>query len=121
MSDAHPPLIIRTDAKRDQRIPPRQALTHKWHVLHAGTVPDFDWTRWTFMVHCEHGFTTNLPLADFLGDDCLLAWKHDGNDLEPDHGFSLRLIVPLLYAWNSANWVRGIELMAGDRPGFWES
>ena len=72
------------------------------------------------MVHSDHGFTTNLPLDDFLGDDCLFAWKHDGRDLEPDHGYPLRLVVPRLYAWKSAKWVRGIELMEGDRPGFWE-
>jgi DMSO/TMAO reductase YedYZ molybdopterin-dependent catalytic subunit len=73
------------------------------------------------MVHCEHGFTTNLPLDDFLGADCLFAWRCDGRDLEPDHGWPLRLVVPRLYAWKSAKWVRGIELLADDRPGFWES
>jgi DMSO/TMAO reductase YedYZ molybdopterin-dependent catalytic subunit len=72
------------------------------------------------MVHCEYGFTTNLPLEDFLGEDCLFAWKCDGQDLEPDHGYPLRLVVPRLYAWKSAKWVRGIELMADDRAGFWE-
>jgi DMSO/TMAO reductase YedYZ molybdopterin-dependent catalytic subunit len=72
------------------------------------------------LVHCEHGFTTNLPLDDFLGEDCLFAWKHNGQDLEPDHGYPLRLVVPRRYAWKSAKWVRGIELMDKDRPGFWE-
>lgn len=73
------------------------------------------------MVHCENDFTTNLPLQDFLGEDCLFAWMHDGEPLTPDHGYPLRLVVPRLYAWKSAKWVRGIELMAEDRPGFWES
>jgi DMSO/TMAO reductase YedYZ molybdopterin-dependent catalytic subunit len=73
------------------------------------------------LVHAEHGFTTNLPLADFLGDDCLFAWKHNGADLEPDHGYPLRLVVPRLYAWKSAKWVRGIELLEHDQAGFWES
>jgi DMSO/TMAO reductase YedYZ molybdopterin-dependent catalytic subunit len=72
------------------------------------------------MVHCEQGFTTNLPLADFLGEDCLFAWKHNGQDLEPDHGYPLRLVIPRLYAWKSAKWVRGIELLEKDRAGFWE-
>ncbi|MBI1830278.1 MAG: sulfite oxidase-like oxidoreductase [Planctomycetes bacterium] len=72
------------------------------------------------MVHGEHGFTANLPLDDFLGDDCLFAWKHNGHDLDADHGYPLRLVVPRLYAWKSAKWVRGIELLADDRPGFWE-
>ena len=73
------------------------------------------------LVHAEHGFTTNLPLADFLGEDCLFAWKHNGQDLDPDHGYPLRLVVPRLYAWKSAKWVRGIELLQHDRAGFWES
>ena len=60
------------------------------------------------LVHCEHGFSTNLPLDDFLGEDCLFAWKHNGQDLEPDHGYPLRLVVPRLYAWKSAKWVRAI-------------
>ncbi len=73
------------------------------------------------MAHSEEGWTTNLPLEDFLGEDCLFAWKHNGLDLEPDHGYPLRLVVPRLYFWKSAKWVRGIELMAEDRPGFWEA
>jgi DMSO/TMAO reductase YedYZ molybdopterin-dependent catalytic subunit len=73
------------------------------------------------LVHAEYGFTTNLPLDDFLGIDCLFAWKHNGELLAPDHGFPLRLVVPRLYAWKSAKWVRGIEFMAEDRAGFWES
>jgi DMSO/TMAO reductase YedYZ molybdopterin-dependent catalytic subunit len=72
------------------------------------------------MVHCEHGFTTNVPLADFVGDDCLFAWEHNGQPLEPDHGFPLRLVIPRLYAWKSAKWVRGIELLEQDHAGFWE-
>ena len=73
------------------------------------------------LVHCEHGFATNLPLADFLGDDCLFAWRHDGADLTADHGYPLRLVVPRLYAWKSAKWVRAVELLAEVRAGFWES
>lgn len=72
------------------------------------------------LAHAEHGFTTNLPLEDFLGDDCLFAWRHGGEPLEPDHGWPLRLVVPKLYAWKSAKWVRGIEFLAADQPGFWE-
>jgi DMSO/TMAO reductase YedYZ molybdopterin-dependent catalytic subunit len=176
--------IISPDVKRIERIPPRQVLTKKWPVLHAGETPHFDRTSWKFrifgqvaqpwqcsydefialprvrvvadmhcvtrwskldntwegvstrevlskvqllsgatfvMVHCEYGFTTNLPLDDFLGDDCLFAWAHNGQDLEPDHGYPLRLVIPRLYAWKSAKWVRGIELMDRDRPGFWEA
>jgi DMSO/TMAO reductase YedYZ molybdopterin-dependent catalytic subunit len=184
MSDTTYPVIVSPDTKRTNRIPPRQALTRKWPVLHAGSVPRSDLTKWTFhifglveapwqcsyeqftalphvtvqadmhcvtrwskldnvwegvstrevmshvkvfpaakyvMIHCEHGFSTNLPLADFLDEDCLFAWKHDGQNLEPDHGWPLRLVVPKLYAWKSAKWVRGVELMENDRAGFWES
>jgi DMSO/TMAO reductase YedYZ molybdopterin-dependent catalytic subunit len=178
--------IISPDTQRANRIPPRQALTRKWPVLHAGSVPPFDPATWDFtifpvplvdnvkclswkefcelprvkvhadmhcvtrwskldnlwegvatrevlklvnvspkakfvMIHCEYGFSTNLPLDDFCGEDCLFAMKHNGDDLTPDHGYPLRLVVPRLYAWKSAKWVRGIELMEADRPGFWEN
>ncbi|OWK34455.1 sulfite oxidase-like oxidoreductase [Fimbriiglobus ruber] len=73
------------------------------------------------MVHGEHGFTTNLPIDDFFAEDCLFALKHNGADLPADHGYPVRLVVPRLYAWKSAKWVRGIEFMTDDRPGFWES
>ena len=72
------------------------------------------------MVHSENGYSTNLPIADFFGDDCLFALRHNGADLDPDHGYPVRLIIPKLFAWKSAKWVRGIEFMADDRPGFWE-
>jgi DMSO/TMAO reductase YedYZ molybdopterin-dependent catalytic subunit len=72
------------------------------------------------MVHGEHGFSTNLPIADFIGADCLFAMAHNGQALDPDHGFPVRLVIPRLYAWKSAKWVRGLEFMAHDQPGFWE-
>jgi DMSO/TMAO reductase YedYZ molybdopterin-dependent catalytic subunit len=72
------------------------------------------------LVHAEHGFTTNMPLTDFQGDDCLFAWSHNGAPLTPDHGWPLRLVVPRLYAWKSAKWVRGVEFLENDQPGFWE-
>jgi DMSO/TMAO reductase YedYZ molybdopterin-dependent catalytic subunit len=73
------------------------------------------------MVHGDYGFSTNLPIEDFFDDDCLFAFKHNGQELEPEHGYPVRLVVPKLYAWKSAKWVRGIEFMEEDRPGFWES
>ena len=72
------------------------------------------------MVHSEYGFSTNLPINDFFADDALFALKHDGKELDPDHGHPVRLVVPRLYAWKSAKWVRGVEFMADDRPGYWE-
>lgn len=72
------------------------------------------------VLHCHGPYTTNLPLDEFLQDEVIFAWKHDGKDLEPDHGYPLRLIVPFLYAWKSAKWVEGVEFIPRDRPGFWE-
>ncbi len=72
------------------------------------------------IVHCDGGYTTNLPLEELVGEDVMLAWRHDGRDLEPDHGWPLRLVVPKLYGWKSAKWVRAIEFAFEDRRGFWE-
>jgi DMSO/TMAO reductase YedYZ molybdopterin-dependent catalytic subunit len=69
----------------------------------------------------DRGWTTNLPLEHFLAGDCLVAVSHDGEPLAPEHGGPARLVVPQLYAWKSAKWLAGIELLAEDRPGFWES
>lgn len=72
------------------------------------------------MVHCYGGYTTNLPLEDFLSERSLLADRHDGRPLARDHGGPVRLVVPHLYAWKSAKWVNGLELLDGDKRGFWE-
>ena len=72
------------------------------------------------MCHSEAGFTVNVPLAEFTQDDCILAYAWDGKDLTPDHGWPLRGLVPRLYLWKSAKWLRGIELRTTDAPGFWE-
>ncbi len=166
------------------RVPPGQTVTEKWPVLHYGSVPRTDLSKWHFrivglveeprqltweqfsalprtsitrdvhcvttwsrfdntfegvpfrevlklvklkpdashvMVHAEFGFTTNLPLEDLDRDDVLFADTHDGKPLTPEHGWPLRLVVPHLYFWKSAKWVRAIEFMAHDKPGFWES
>ncbi len=169
--------------QEEGRLPPGQALTLKWPVLHYGSVPKFDPATWDFrvwglvekplrftwnefnvlamlhttsdfhcvtrwsrfqnawegvafaeilkltqpkpaakfvMVHAEEGFTANVPLADLNHDNVLLATHHDGQPLTPEHGYPLRLIVPHLYAWKSVKWVRGLEFMERDAPGFWE-
>jgi DMSO/TMAO reductase YedYZ molybdopterin-dependent catalytic subunit len=72
------------------------------------------------LVHAEQGYTANVPLADLDREDVLLATHHDGEPLTPDHGYPLRLIVPHLYSWKSVKWVRGLELLEKDSPGFWE-
>jgi len=70
--------------------------------------------------HSFTGYTTNMPLADLDDDDVLIAFTHDGEQIEPDHGGPVRLIVPKLYAYKSAKWLSGLEFMEKDRPGFWE-
>ena len=70
--------------------------------------------------HAEVGYTTNLPLADLLGDDTLVAWAYDGQPIEAVHGGPVRMVVPARYFWKSAKWLRGIEFVAADQPGFWE-
>ncbi len=72
------------------------------------------------MVHADPDYTTNLLLAEVIDDDVLLALKHNGRDLEPDHGGPCRLVVPKLYFWKSAKWVRGLEFLDVNPPGFWE-
>jgi DMSO/TMAO reductase YedYZ molybdopterin-dependent catalytic subunit len=66
-------------------------------------------------------YTTNLPLKDLLNNQAWVAFRFDGKDLAPEHGGPARLLVPHLYLWKSAKWVRGITLMSQDKPGFWES
>jgi DMSO/TMAO reductase YedYZ molybdopterin-dependent catalytic subunit len=171
------------EMKQAGRLPPGQALTLKWPVLHYGSVPPFDPATWDFkiaghieaplrftwqefnrlprlkvtrdfhcvtrwsrfdnhwegvgfrdilkqvrlmpgashvLVHAEQDFTANVPLADLDRDDVLFATHHDEKPLDADHGYPLRLVVPHLYAWKSVKWVRGIELLDHDVPGFWE-
>ncbi len=72
------------------------------------------------IAHSEYGFTTNLPLETMLEDDVLLAWKFNGQFLEPDHGFPVRTLVPRRYFWKSAKWLRKLEFSKADKPGFWE-
>jgi DMSO/TMAO reductase YedYZ molybdopterin-dependent catalytic subunit len=72
------------------------------------------------LAHCYGGYTTNMPLEDFLSEHALFAHSRNGEPIDPDHGGPLRLIVPHLYAWKSAKWINGIELLDGDKRGFWE-
>jgi len=180
--------------RREGRLPPGQALTQKFPVLHYGPVPAFNpatwdlrmwgeveqpvrwsWqefnqlprtklvmdihcvTRWSkvdtewegvsvrtlvdqglirirptahyVMQHAEYGFTVNLSLEVVLGDNFLLATHYNGMPLEPDHGYPLRGVVGNIvnrsdltvpYFWKGAKWLRGLEFMVRDRPGFWE-
>ncbi|MEE2639351.1 MAG: sulfite oxidase-like oxidoreductase [Planctomycetota bacterium] len=179
-----PEIIISSDTRREERIPPGQSRTRKWPVLDAHGTPVVDPARWELRVfgqvereytlnlaqfaelprvrvfsdfHCvtqwsrlgnvwegvstryllekagmlshakfvichgyDQGWTTNLPLDDFLAEDALLADTHDGQPIAADHGGPVRGMVPKLYAWKSAKWICGIELTEKDRPGYWE-
>jgi DMSO/TMAO reductase YedYZ molybdopterin-dependent catalytic subunit len=72
------------------------------------------------MVHAEHGFTSNLSLEDFLREPNMLVDTRNGEPISAEHGWPARLFVPHLYFWKSAKWLRGLEFMHGDKPGFWE-
>jgi DMSO/TMAO reductase YedYZ molybdopterin-dependent catalytic subunit len=70
---------------------------------------------------CDGGYTTNLPLADVTGGKAWVAYRYGDDPLEPEHGGPARLLVPHLYFWKSAKWVRGIQVVERDTPGFWET
>jgi DMSO/TMAO reductase YedYZ molybdopterin-dependent catalytic subunit len=180
--------------KSEGRLPPGQALTNKFPVLHYGPVPKFNPATWDFRVfglveeekrwswqefsqlprrkvkmdihcvtrwskfdtewegvsvkdmvdqglirlkpearfvmqHCEYGFTVNAPLSVVLSDVFLLATHYNGQPLEADHGYPLRGVAGAVpgqqgdndrYLWKGGKWLRGLEFMAEDRPGFWE-
>jgi len=71
------------------------------------------------LVHAEHGYTTNLPLAGVTDGQAWVAYRFEGEDLEPEHGGPARLLVPHLYFWKSAKWVRGLRLSDEDEPALW--
>ena len=72
------------------------------------------------LVRADSDYTTNVPLADLMQPTTLFALKENGEPLPLDHGYPVRLVVPPLYAWKSAKWVRGLEFLPHDVPGFWE-
>ena len=72
------------------------------------------------VAHAEQGFTSNVPLSFLEADDALLVYEANGEPLTPEHGWPLRLVVPRKYFWKSAKWLRGVELVSEDQPGFWE-
>ena len=101
----------------------------KWSKLGTGWrgVPvesfftDIDTAADYAVVYSYGGYTTNLPLEDLFGGQAWIAYEYDGAPLEPAHGGPARLLVPHLYFWKSAKWVRGIQLTLQDEPGFWET
>jgi DMSO/TMAO reductase YedYZ molybdopterin-dependent catalytic subunit len=73
------------------------------------------------LAFCDGGYTTNLPVEDVTDGKAWVAFGYDGEPLEPEHGGPARLLVPHLYFWKSAKWMRGLRLIDEDEPGFWES
>jgi DMSO/TMAO reductase YedYZ molybdopterin-dependent catalytic subunit len=73
------------------------------------------------LAFCDGGYTTNLPTEDVTGGKAWVAFAYDGEPLDPEHGGPARLLVPHLYFWKSAKWVRGLALREEDEPGFWET
>ena len=82
----------------------------------AGPLPEAAYV----LDHSSTGYTTNLPLEDVTDGKAWVVWEYDGRPLPVDHGGPVRLLVPHLYFWKSAKWITRLELMARDRPGFWE-
>ena len=72
------------------------------------------------VAHAEQGYTANVPLEALEDENAMIAYEAGGEPLEPEHGWPLRLVVPSRYFWKSAKWLRGIELVPSDEPGFWE-
>ena len=97
-------------------------LDTRWRGVAVDTlVGGLDTAADYVMVHSYGGYTTNLPLADLLDGQAWIAYEYDGKPLTPEHGGPARLLVPHLYFWKSAKWVRGLELKTRDEPGFWEN
>ena len=95
----------------------------RWHGVSVDTLlaaVQLDPKAAFVIAYCDGGYTTNLPLQDLLDGQAWVAFEFEGEPLDPVHGGPARLLVPHLYFWKSAKWVSRLELMAHDRPGFWE-
>ena len=115
---------------------PRTDVHADFHCVTKFSVLDNDWTGVStstilelapplpevthVMVWAEYGYGANMKLSDFADAKALFATHRDGEELTPDHGYPVRLIVPHLYAWKGPKWVRGVEYLTRDRRGFWE-
>jgi DMSO/TMAO reductase YedYZ molybdopterin-dependent catalytic subunit len=101
-------------------------LDTRWEGISVDTLLDASYaagvqSNGSYVVaFCDGGYTTNLPLADVTGGKAWVAFGYDGGPLAPEHGGPARLLVPHLYFWKSAKWVRGLEILDRDEPGFWE-
>jgi DMSO/TMAO reductase YedYZ molybdopterin-dependent catalytic subunit len=99
-------------------------LDTRWRGVSVDTLlehVELDRTAAFVIAFCDGGYTTNLPIADVVNDQAFVAYTYDDDPLAPEHGGPARLVVPHLYFWKSAKWVRGFRLVERDQPGFWES
>ncbi len=115
---------------------PQQEFTADFHCVTRWSKLDVKWTGIKVtdfmqlievepqaayvMEHCYGGYTTNIPLEDFVREENFFAFKLFGEPLPEKHGGPMRLVVPHLYAWKSAKWINGLEFLEKDEPGFWE-
>jgi DMSO/TMAO reductase YedYZ molybdopterin-dependent catalytic subunit len=127
------PTVLSLDQWRDL---PRVAIDADMHCVTGWTTLDNAWEGVSFrtisdlvrptveakwvIAHCAYGYTSNLSLEAMSDDDVLLAWRNHGEDLTPEHGWPLRLVVPKRYAWKSAKWLTGLEFTGKNQRGFWE-
>ena len=96
-------------------------LDTEWEGVSVDTLLEgVDTTADYVLAYCDGGYTTNLPLEDVTSGKAWIAYGYGGEPLDPEHGGPARLLVPHLYFWKSAKWVRGLALRADDEPGFWE-
>lgn len=114
---------------------PRESITTDIHCVTKWSKLDTTWSGVSLdtilgaatpqagylLAFCDGGYTTNLPLADVTNKQAWIVDTYDGAPLPPEHGGPLRLLVPHLYFWKSAKWVRGLRIIADNQPGFWES
>jgi len=119
----------------DLKAMPEEGITKDIHCVTKWSKLDTSWTGVSVddlladietsaeyvLAFCDGGYSANLPLEDVTGGKAWIACGYDGEPLDPEHGGPARLLVPHLYFWKSAKWVRGLELRADDEPGFWES
>jgi DMSO/TMAO reductase YedYZ molybdopterin-dependent catalytic subunit len=97
-------------------------LATRWTGVPVDTLlADVDTSAEFVLAFCDGDYTTNVPLADVTDGKAWVAYGYDGDELVPEHGGPARLLVPHLYLWKSAKWVRGLQLLDDDEPGFWES
>jgi DMSO/TMAO reductase YedYZ molybdopterin-dependent catalytic subunit len=97
-------------------------LDTPWRGVSLDTLLDgVDTAAGYVLAFCDGGYTTNLPLEDLMGGKAWIAYEYEGAPLPAEHGGPARLLVPHLYFWKSAKWVRGIDLRNDDEPGFWET